>query len=109
MDEYSIMRNPWVDDDLDNLYAYILGKFLDPFAAKNTLAGIIRAMEGLRFAPERGALLGVDKNQKQVRSISVKGYAIVFVLDNKNKRVEIIAVVMGRRDISGLLDTLLRR
>ena len=109
MDEYEVARNPWVDNDLDNLRAYIIKEFADPFAAKNTLSRIIKAMDKLRFAPERGTVRGIDKNHNSIRSISVGSQAVIFSIDNDNKRVEIIAVVFGKRNISKLLDGFLSR
>lgn len=109
MDEYEVVRNSWVDNDLDNLHTYIIDEFADPFAAENTLFRIIKAMDGLRFAPERGAVLGVDKNHHSIHSISVGSQAIIFSIDNDNKRVEIIAVVFGKRKISNLLGAFLNR
>ncbi len=109
MNEYEVVRNPWVDNDLDNLCAYIIKEFADPFAAKNTLSRIVKAMDSLQFAPERGAVQGVDKNHHSIRSVSVGSQAIIFSIDNDNRRVEIIAVVYGKRNISQLLNGLLSR
>jgi toxin ParE1/3/4 len=84
--------------DLRSAWRYIASD--DPAAADRVLLGIDKRMQILRRFPKIGALR--NDIRRGMRMLVEGSYLLLCEYDSKKDEVELMAVVDGRRELSGL-------
>lgn len=93
------MRVEWSDlarDDLDELVRYISRD--SAFYARRFGEKVVLTTRRLRKFPESGRMIP-EAEDETLREIIVQGYRVMYRLEPK--RVLILAVMHGRRDVAG--------
>lgn len=99
MDKYRVVISPYAYRDLDDIYRYIAGALSEPGTAGRLLHEIETAILGLETMPFRGAARRVGRYaDKGYRQIFVKNYAIVYRVDEADRRVVIVTARYARSD-----------
>ena len=93
MDNYQIKLTTRARRDLDGIYAYIAGTFLEPGTAIKMIEALeegIISLESMPYrCPERKR--GIFANQGY-RQLFVKNYSVVFRVDESSKSVIVVTV-----------------
>jgi toxin ParE1/3/4 len=84
--------------DLRSIWRYIA--FDNPAAANRTLLRLDKRMQILRRFPAIGALR--NDIRRGMRMLVEGNYLLLYEYDSKKDEVDVIAVVDGRRELSGL-------
>jgi toxin ParE1/3/4 len=84
--------------DLRSVWRYIASD--NPAAADRVLLGIDKRMQILRRFPEIGTLR--NDIRRGMRMLVEGSYLLLYEYDSKKDEVELMAVVDGRRELSGL-------
>lgn len=93
MDKFSIKIYSRAYHDLDDIYAYIAKKLLEPTVALKIVGKIETAIFSLETFPERGALrkIGAHANG-DYRQLFVGNYTIIYRVLMQRKEVHIVTV-----------------
>ncbi|MBI2715336.1 MAG: type II toxin-antitoxin system RelE/ParE family toxin [Rhizobiales bacterium] len=85
--------------DLRSIWRYIA--YDNPAAADRILLRIDERMQILRHFPEIGALR--NDIRRGMRMLVEGNYLLLYEYDSRKDEVDLIAVIDGRRELSGLL------
>lgn len=93
MDNYIVKIYSRAYRDLDEIYAYIAEKLMEPEIAKKTIDSLEKAIFSLEQSPERGSIRRVGAYANcGYRQLFVKKYVIVYrVIKDKNE-VHIVTI-----------------
>lgn len=100
---YKLIITPEAEEDLDEIYDYILKRFLAPQAAENTMTNIRLAIEKVLEIPD----LGIDVSNRVGRVFSKKhklrmqiagNYLIFYISDARIQEIAVLRVTYQRRD-----------
>ena len=84
---------------MQDIVDYISSELLAPVAADRLLDKMEEVIKSLSLYPGKYALIEEEPWRSEgVRKIIVKNFFIYYWVDDKNSRVQIIAVIYSRRD-----------
>ncbi|EMD17444.1 hypothetical protein HMPREF9943_00231 [Eggerthia catenaformis OT 569 = DSM 20559] len=93
MDKYIVKLYPRAYRDLDGIYAYIAGSFLEPITASKMIDELENTIFSLESSPERGAIRRVGAYANQgYRQLFYKNYTIIYRVLKEKKEVHIVTV-----------------
>ena len=99
MDNYQIKLMTRAQRDLDGIYAYIAGTFLEPGTAVKMIEALeegIISLESMPYRyPERKRGIYANKGYRQ---LFVKNYTIVYRIDEVSKSVLVVTVRYSASD-----------
>ncbi|MCL1884951.1 MAG: type II toxin-antitoxin system RelE/ParE family toxin [Defluviitaleaceae bacterium] len=102
--EYKVIYQPRAINDLDEITRYISKELYSQESAVQLLHEVEAETSSLDFMPKRYALVSNAKLAKQgFRLIPVRNYLIFYVVNEKEKTVNIISVMYNKRDWGNLL------
>lgn len=96
------MKIVWTEpaiEDLRNLYDYI-ARDSDLYAS-SFVERIIVAAERLSDFPRIGRVVP-EAEDENIRELLNQNYRIVYRIKSENKRIEILTVIHGRRDLTSI-------
>ena len=88
----------WADADLREIWRYIASD--NPAAADRVLLRIDAKLQILRRFPQIGALR--NDIRRGMRMLVEGNYLLLYEYDSRKDEVDLIAVIDGRRELSGL-------
>ena len=99
MDNFRVKLMPRARKDLDGIYSYIAGVFLEPDTAEKVIEALEAGMLSLESMPYRcpERKRGIYAN-KGYRQLFVKNYTIVYRIDEATKSVLIVTIRYSARD-----------
>ena len=104
MANYKIDVSEPAENDLKEIVRYITSQLSAPLSAIHLMDLIESAIEGLSDMPQRFPLISDERlSQMGYRKLVVKNYLVFYLIDEKNKVVEIGRILYGRRDWLSLL------
>ena len=105
MDKYRIKITRQAKEHLMLIRQYIAVELKEPTSAQKLLELLKREMLSLETMPHRIKCIDEQPwHDLGFRKIKVKNYYIYFVIDEKNKEIQILAVIYARRDQSNQLE-----
>ena len=105
MIRYNVCYSQDALSDLTNIFEYIAYVQLEQSNAVNLITEIKNAIQSLSTLPYRHKHFKTLKsNSKEERMFVVKGYAILYEIDEKSKTVGINAIISCKRDLDRLLN-----
>jgi len=104
MASYQIDVSEPAENDLKEIIRYIASQLSAPLSAINLMDLFATAIDGLSDMPQRYPLISDERLlQMGFRMLVVKNYVVFFSIDEKNKVVEVVRILYGRRDWHNLL------
>ena len=104
MDVYDVSVNELAEDDLRGIARYISSRLNAPTAALNTVRSIRTAIDGLETNALLHTLVRDDRLAAMgFRPLVVKNYIVFYVVNEKEKTVDVERVLYGRRDWQNIL------
>ena len=89
------------ENDVTNIYDYIVATWNDFAAAKSLVRQIVTAADSLEQLPLRHQVWGEEPwCSQEITSFPVERYIIVFSVNVKKHAVEILRIIYGGQDIS---------
>lgn len=99
MDNYQIKLMTMAQRDLDRIYAYIAGTFLEPGTAEKMIDALedgIFSLESMPYrCPERKRGIYANKGYRQ---LFIKNYTAVYRIDEVSKTVIVVTVRYSASD-----------
>ena len=96
---YKVVYAQEAYQDLVRIYNYVLTICLEPSIAGNLVNKIKKAIDTLNYFPFRHPKFeSSTKPNENVRKFIIKGYAIVYRVDDRNKIVTVLEVASCKRD-----------
>lgn len=93
MDKYIVKLYPRAYRDLDGIYAYIAGSFLEPITASKMIDELENTIFSPESSPDRGAIRRVGAYANQgYRQLFYKNYTIIYRVLKEKKEVHIVTV-----------------
>lgn len=93
MDKYIVKLYTRAYRDLDEIYAYIAGSFLEPITASKMIDELENTIFSLESSPDRGAIRHVGAYANQgYRQLFYKNYTIIYRVLKEKKEVHIVTV-----------------
>ena len=93
MDKYIVKLYPRAYRDLDGIYAYIAGSFLEPITVSKMIDELENIIFSLESSPDRGAIRRVGAYANQgYRQLFYKNYTIIYRVLKEKKEVHIVTV-----------------
>ncbi|WP_314794520.1 type II toxin-antitoxin system RelE/ParE family toxin [Eggerthia catenaformis] len=93
MDKYIVKLYTRAYRDLDEIYAYIAGSFLEPITASKMIDELENTIFSLESSPDRGAIRRVGAYANQgYRQLFYKNYTIIYRVLKEKKEVHIVTV-----------------
>lgn len=91
-------------DDLQDIKGYVEQVSESPRTARRQVNAIREAVRRLEAMPARHPIIeGGAMEQRRVRRLNVSSFAIFYVVDDERRRVSIVRIVGGRRDLRGIV------
>ena len=91
-------------DDLLNIKGYVEQVSGSPRTARRQVNAIREAVRRLEAMPARHPKIeGGAMERRRARRLSVGSFAIFYVVDEERRRVSIVRIVGGRRDLRGIV------
>lgn len=103
MKKYIINYGDGAKRDILSIIDYIETKHDDSFNATKVAINIYRKCESLSLFPKAFPVHREWSTKKEYRAVHVKGYTIIYYVDDKKKTVNIIAIVNSCRDVDSLM------
>ena len=104
MDEYSVIIETTAKSDLRGLLRYITETLKEPVAAKRIYFSIKDKIENLYHMPQRHPLVRDEALAgRGLRWMPAENYSVFYVINEENKKVNVLRVLHGRRDWQSLL------
>ena len=98
-DEYEVKVTRQALEQMRSIVHYISHDLVAPGAADHLLSDLKEAIMKLAFLPKSHSLIEEEPWRSECfRKIIVKNFFIYYWVDDKNSRVQIIAVIYSRRD-----------
>lgn len=100
MSKYKLEYLPGARNDMLQISRYIAQKLKAPQAARDLLQTIGEAIALLESYPYAHPIFRMHKPlKKETRLLPVKNFAVLYVVDEDEKIVEIQAIVYAKRDL----------
>ena len=94
---------PKAQEDLDSIFDYVKDSLNSPKAACDLIDRFYEAIEYVRIFPFSCPLLKNEAvENKELRKLIVDNYIIYYIPNEKEKKIEIVRVSYGRRNITEL-------
>ncbi|MBQ3476219.1 type II toxin-antitoxin system RelE/ParE family toxin [Candidatus Saccharibacteria bacterium] len=103
MRKYIINYEDGAKHDILNIIDYIETKHDDSFNAAKVAIRIYKKCESLSLFPKAFPVHPEWSTKREYRAVHVKGYTIIYHVDDKKKNVNIIAIVNSYRDVDSLM------
>ena len=104
MDHYKVDVSETAENDLLDIVRYIASQFSAPITALNMMDLLEEAMASLSKTPQRIPLVRDDRlAQMGYRHLGVKNYLVFYIIDEKNKVVDVERILYARRDWKRIL------
>lgn len=101
---YKIIYLPEAKNDMLKVSRYIANNLKSPQAARNLLKKIDSSIELLKNFPYSYPLFYLKKPlSKEFRILPVKNFAIMYIVDESDKVVEIQAIIYSKRDLEAVI------
>jgi len=98
-DDYKVIFTENAEIELDNIYDYISKTLLSEDSAKGLMDKIEKSALRLEIFPELCSIAeGYIINGIQYRKLIVDNYILLYNVDEKNKKVNIIHAFYGRKN-----------
>lgn len=105
--EYQLTQK--ADADLDDIVGYIAVELANPTAASDFVDKLQKAIEEARVFPESGALVVNEFiPDAEIRKKLVGNYIMYYLPDSDEKKIYILRIVYGRRNMDKILQRLNR-
>ena len=104
MHRYGIEYAKPAEGDLFALYTYIASKLKVPETGRDQVRRIIRAVSSLDQIPERYPVFREESSDTPpIRRMNVDSFAIFYMVEEACRKVSIVRIVYGGRDLEELL------
>ena len=98
--KYEVMMTSQAVADLRTVFEYIAYELLAGQTALNQLDRLEKAIEGLEEMPERHHVYEKEPwKSRTLRVMPVDNYLVFYIAEKEEKRVTVIRIMYGRRDI----------
>lgn len=102
---YKVIITSLAKADLGEISQYLSVKLLVPSAAERIIGKIYHRIKHLQLFPKGSQIIELDGiDSGELRSIRVEGYRIIYRVVEAEKRVEIVRVIFGARDLRKVLE-----
>ena len=99
MEEYTVALTPQAEQQLRAIVHHIAHELLEPETADALLTALEQAMASLSLLPQRAPLVEEEPwHSQNIRKLLCRNFLIYFWPDLDSHRVQILAVLYGRRD-----------
>jgi plasmid stabilization system protein ParE len=99
MEKYKVNVSEYAENDIYDIVRYITSQLAAPIAAMDMMDLLEAAMAGLSVMPERFPLIDDERlSQMGYRTRIVKKYIVFFIINEKDKVVDVERILYGRRD-----------
>ena len=103
--EYSVWYSDEAKEDLRNIFLYIAYNLQARDSAEGQVNRIREAIKGLNKYPKRNPAVPYEPwASLGMRRLNVDNYAILYLVDDKNSRVEIVRIPYGARDFDRIFE-----
>ena len=102
MKRYKVFISQEARNDLAYIKGYIVREYDDSVSANKLILRLLDKCFNLTYLPVRSSIICQVKGRK-LRSIHIKGYRIIYYIDEAEARVFILAVVGSRRSIDRII------
>lgn len=104
MNKYKIQFSKDARKDLIDTYSYIKYNLQEPAIAEKLIAKIREEINKLKDNPTIYAVIQDEIIKKrEIRKIKVNNYIVFYKVEKKNKIVEIVRIMYGRRNWTRIL------
>lgn len=104
MNKYKIQFSKDAKKDLIDIYSYIKYNLQEPTIAKKLIAKIRKEIDKLKDNPTIYAIIKDEIIKKrEIRKIKINNYIIFYKIEEKNKIIEIVRIMYGRRNWTKIL------
>lgn len=94
-------------EDLRNIYVYIAFDLQSKDNAKEQVNRIREAIKGLKSFPKRNPCVQYEPwRSLGMRRLNVDNFAIFYLVAEENKRVEIVRIPYGARDLEKFFENM---
>jgi len=108
MSSWQVQIARHAEDDLRGIYEYIAFELLEPGVAKNLVQRIEKRISKLDNSPQSFAIYPKEPwKSRGLRRVNSGKYAIFYIPAEEVKRVTVLRVMYGGRDIESILDEML--
>ena len=98
MKKYIINYEDGAKSDILNIIDYIEKKYDDSFNALKVATRIYKRCEALSHFPKGFPVHREWSSKRGLRAVHIKGYTIIYYIDEENSIVNIMSVMNSRRD-----------
>ena len=103
-DNYALKFTPIANDDVDQIYQYIVERLYAPKAAHDLMEDIENSILRLKDFPYSGSPVADDiLRGRGYRKLLIKNYIVFYLIDEAEKQVVIMRVFYGARQYDKLL------
>lgn len=96
------------ESDIDEIIKYIAVDLENPDAAQSLLDDMIKKIEYLCEMPNIGHIVDNDLLQRNdVRRILVHSYILYYIIEESEKKINIVRVSYGRRDQALIISSIM--
>ena len=107
MDDYEVKLTGKAQRQLQEIVRYIAEDLQEPATAARMLASMEKEIMSLSALPNRVALTTEEPwHSAGIHKLPVKNYLVYFWVDEPRKKVQITAIVYGRRDQRSVLQNM---
>ena len=104
MDEYSVIIETTAKSDLRDILRYITETLKEPVVAKRIYFSIKDKIENLDYMPQRHPLVRDETLAgRGLRWMPSENYSVFYIINEENRKVNVLRVLHGRRDWQNLL------
>lgn len=97
---YTVILTEEAAQELEGIHHYIAHELLAPETARKQVARIFSEVRTLETLPDRYKLYEDEPfHSTGIRSFPVDNYLVFYEVDNRNKRVYIVRIMYGGRNI----------
>ena len=96
---YNVKITSQAEEQIQEIVYYISHELKAPDAALDLLDTLENSIVSLSYYPQRVALIPEEPwHTKGIRRLPVKNFLIYFWIDDANMKVQVTAVIYGKRD-----------
>lgn len=101
--KYEVVISSKALEDIQDIYLHIATVLQAPVNAKRQLERLRDSIFSLDFLPERYRIYNRNDSITNLHIMPVDNYIVLYTLESETKRVEIVRVLYGGRDIEKIL------
>ena len=104
MDEYKIIIETTAEFDLYSILRYITDNLKEPISAQRIYTSIKEKVNSLDQLPQRHPLVRDEAlASRGLRWMPVENYSVFYVVDETNRKVNILRILYNRRDWQNII------